>query len=154
MKTITILFGEMGCGKTYCGSHYAERHDFKFFDGDSVVTPQMLDKVLRFQPIPRDVLKEYIGVLTNSIVDQMKDCDNLVVAQALYLNEDRESIKASLESAGFTVRWWWVQVPLWRNVQNLLTRKNKWKWVYYWALNKLFFQKPTHSYETFLNVYQ
>jgi gluconate kinase len=154
MKTVYILFGEMGCGKTYCGSRYAERHGFRFFDGDSVITPRMLDKVSRFKPISEDILEEYMDVLSNSIADQMISCDYLVVSQALYMNKDRESLKLFLESLGYRVRMWWVRVPLWRNVQNLLSRKDGWKWALYWLINKPFFQKPTHEHQIFYNIYR
>jgi gluconate kinase len=154
MKYVYILFGEMGCGKTYCGSKYAERHGFKFFDGDTVVTAAMLNKVVNFKPIPLDVLEEYMDVLFNAIADQMKDCDYLVVSQALYRNSDREELQKFLESLGYTVRMWWVRVPLWRNIQNLLTRENGWKWVLYWLINKPFFQKPKHEHQVFYNIYR
>lgn len=154
MKTVYIFFGEMGSGKSYCGSQYAEKHEFKFFEGDSVVTPRMLERVSKFKAISEDILEEYMDVLADSIVDQMVDCDHLVVSQALYRNKDRESLKVFLECLGYRVRMWWVRVPLWRNVQNLLTRDNGWKWVLYWFINKPFFQKPTHDYQIFYNTYK
>lgn len=144
----------MGCGKTYCGSSYAKRHGFKFFDGDTVVTARMMNKVANFKPITRDIIEEYMDVLSNAIADQMADCDHLVVSQALYSNEDRETLKTFLECLGFQVRMWWVQVSLWRNVQNLLTRKDGWKWVLYWLFNKPFFQRPTHEHNVFPNIYR
>lgn len=153
MKTIYILFGEMGCGKTYQGSRYAERHEFKFFDGDSVITPAMLERVSEFKPIPEDVLAEYMDVLFNAIADQMQTCDHLVVSQALYRNADREELKKFLESFGYKVRMWWVQCKWHRNIANLLTRENGWKWVFYWLINKPFFQKPKHEHQVFYNVY-
>lgn len=153
MKTVYILFGEMGCGKTYCGSRYAERHDIKFFDGDSVLTPRMLEKVSKFRPITRDILEEYMDVLSDAIADQMVHCDQLVVSQALYSNEDRRSLQIFLECLGYRVRMWWVRVPLWRNLQNLLTRQDGWKWVMYWLFSKPFFQKPTHDHQIFYNIY-
>src|SRR5258706_12629861 len=140
MKTVYILFGEMGCGKTYCGSRYAEKHDFKFFDGDSVITPRMLERVSTFRSISEDILEEYMDVLADAIADQMVDNDHLVVSQALYRNKDRESLKIFLECLGYRVRMWWVQVPLWRNFDNLLTPNGGWKWVFYWLLNKPLFQ--------------
>lgn len=153
MKTVYILFGEMGCGKTYCGSRYAKRHGFKFFDGDSVITPRMLERVSKFKAISEDILEEYMDVLADSIADQMVDNDHLVVSQALYRNEDRESLKIFLECLGYQVRMWWVQVSFWRNFQNLLTRKDGWKWALYWLINKPFFQKPTHDHQIFYNIY-
>lgn len=154
MKTVYILFGEMGCGKTYVGSRYAKRHDMKFFDGDSVITPRMLEKVSQFKPIPRDILEEYIDKLFNAIADQMENTEYLVVSQALYLDEDRFELLKFLESNGIRVRMWWVQCPWHRNIRNLLTRPNGWKWVFYWLINKPFFQKPTHDYSIFPNTYE
>ncbi len=153
MKTVYIFFGEMGCGKTYCGSRYAERHGIKFFDGDSVITPRMLEKVSRFKPITRDILEEYLDILFEAIAKQMENCDHLVVSQALYADNDRKDLKIFLECLGYKVRMWWVRVPLWRNVRNLLTRQDGWKWVLYWLFNKPWFQKPTHEHDIFPNIY-
>jgi len=157
MKKITIFFGEMGCGKTYCGSSYAERHGFEFFEGDSVVPPRMLEKVLQFKPLTQDIVEEYMDILSNAIADRaekMVTSPTLIVSQAMYRNEDRESMKNFLESLGYEVRFWWVKVPLWRNVKNLLTRKDGWKWVYYWLINKPFFQSPKHEHDIYYNTYR
>jgi len=157
MKKITIFFGEMGCGKTYCGSNYAKRHGFEFFEGDSVVTPRMIEKVSKFKPLTRDIIEEYIDILCNAIADKaekMTDSPVLIVSQALYINEDRESVKIFLESLGYEVRFWLVKVPLWRNIQNLLSRKDGWKWVYYWLINKPFFQNPKHDHQVYPNLYE
>lgn len=153
MKTVYILFGEMGCGKTYQGSRYAERHGWKFFEGDSVVTPRMLEKVSKFKPIPEDVLEEYMDVLFNAIADQMHDCDNLVVSQALYREADRVELKSFLESFGYKVVFHYVISKWHRNIEGLLTRENGWKWVLYWLINKPFFQKPKHEHRVWRNVY-
>jgi len=154
MKTIYIIFGEMGCGKTYWGSRYAEKRGFKFFDGDSVVTPRMLAKVQKFQPITRDIIEEYLDVLADAIADQAEGVDHLVVSQALYNNADRESIKIFLEALGYEVKMWWLQNKWWRNFENLLGRDNGWKWVFYWLFNKPFFQKPTHDHQIAYNIYE
>jgi len=153
MKTVYILFGEMGCGKTYCGSRYAKEYGFKFFDGDSVIPPRMLERVSKFQSISRDMLDEYMDVLSESIDEQMADCNDLIVSQALYMDEDRRDLKVFLECLGYKVRMWWVQVPFVQNMQNLWTRPSGWKWVLYWLFNKPFFQKPTHEYEVLYNMY-
>jgi shikimate kinase len=154
MKTVYILFGEMGCGKTYRGSRFAEGRGVRFFDGDSVITPKMLEKVSQFKAIPRQILEEYIDVLSESIAKELETCDELVVSQALYMDSDRKNLKVFLECLGYEVRMWWVRVPLWRNVQNLLTRQNGWRWILYWLLNKPFFQKPTHDHDILLNIYE
>ena len=153
MKTVYIFFGEMGCGKTYQGSRFAERRNFKFFEGDSVITPRMLEKVSKFAPIPEDVLEEYMEVFFNAIVDNMNTCDNLVVSQALYRNKDREDLRIFLESFGYKVVMYWVVCKWHRNIDNLFTRDNGWKWVFYWLINKPFFQKPKHEHQVFYNIY-
>jgi gluconate kinase len=153
MKTIYIFFGEMGCGKSYCGERYAKKHGFDFFEGDSVVTPRMLERVSKFKPISRDILDEYLDVLADAIADAAEKCDHLVVSQALYINEDRQSIKIFLESLGYKVRMWWVKVSFWRNFRNLLTRQDGWKWALYWLINKPFFQSPDHDHDVYYNIY-
>lgn len=153
MKTVYILFGEMGCGKTYVGSQYTKVSGFKFFDGDSVITPRMLERVSKFKAISEDIIEEYMDVLSDAIADQMEDCENLVVSQALYRNEDRKSMITFLECLGYQVKMYWVQVPFFQNIQNLLTRDNGWKWVLYWLINKPFFQKPTHEHTIYYNIY-
>jgi len=156
MKKIIIVFGEMGCGKTYWSKKYAKNNDFEFWDGDSVITPAMLDKVTNFQPIPQHILDEYMDTLFNGIANRAEDCkkETLLVAQALYRDEDRKELKAFLEAQGFEVIFWWLKNNWWRNIRNLLTRENGWKWVYYWLINKPFFQKPTHSHQIAYNVYE
>jgi len=162
MKKITIFFGEMGCGKSYCGARYAQKHGYHFFEGDSVVPPAMMERVSKFQPLTKEMVEEYIGVLSDTIADKMLDLEKedrfnfegLVVSQALYRDEHRHSLTIFLESLGYHVRWRWVKVPFWRNIQNLLTRPSGWKWVYYWLINKPFFQKPTHDHYVFYNIYE
>lgn len=153
MKTVYIFFGEMGCGKTYQGSRFAERHNFKFFEGDSVITPRMLEKVSRFAPIPEDVLEEYMDVFFNAIVDNMNTCDNLVVSQALYRDKDREELRVFLESFGYKVVMYWVVCKWHRNIENLFTREKPWRWFFYWLINKPFFQKPKHEHQVWRNIY-
>lgn len=153
MKTVYIFFGEMGSGKSYCGSRYAEKHGFKFFEGDSVVTPRMLERVRKFKSISEEILEEYMDVLADAIADQMDDCDNLVVSQALYRDEDRKSMITFLQCLGYQVEMWWVQIKWHRNIQNLLTRPSGWKWALYWLINKPFFQRPTHPHQLFYNIY-
>lgn len=153
MKTVYIFFGEMGCGKTYCASRFAKKHNLRFFEGDSVITPRMLEKVQKFKPITRDILEEYLDALSESIAKEMETCEHLVVAQALYTDSDRKDLKVFLECLGYEVKMMWVRVSFWRNIRNLLTRPNGWKWAAYWLLNKPWFQGPTHEHSIFHNVY-
>jgi gluconate kinase len=154
MKTVYIFFGEMGSGKSYCGERFAKGQGYKFFEGDSVLTPRMLARVSKFRSVSEEILQEYMDVLADAIADQMEDCENLVVAQAFYRDEDRKSMITFLECLGYCVKMWWVRVRTWRNVQNLFTRQDGWKWFLYWLMNKPFFQRPTHPYQECLNIYR
>jgi gluconate kinase len=73
MTHIYIFFGELGSGKSYCGVRYAEKYGYEFFEGDSVVTSRMMEKVSKFKPIPRDIIEEYMEVLANTITDKAQN---------------------------------------------------------------------------------
>lgn len=149
MKTVHIFFGEMGCGKSFNGLRYAKKNNFKFFEGDSILTQEILDRVSNFKPINHEMIARYMDVLCDAIGDQMEVCDNLVVSQAFYSNKDRESLINFLECLGYQVTMWWVKTSFLSNIQNLLTRDNSWKWVVYWLINKPFFQSPKHDFKFF-----
>lgn len=148
MKTIVFLFGEMGGGKTYHGQRLAAMTQFTFFEGDSIVPPAMAEKVQNFKPLPREMIREYVTLLANKVADlaMQDDVKGLLVSQALYLNEDRKFLDFFLRCLGYNVKWYWVKTPFWRNLKQILTRKNGWRWAIYWLMNKPFFQKPTHPY--------
>lgn len=147
MKKVIIMFGEMGAGKNYHGTQLAKLTGYEFFDGDTVATPEMIARVAKFRPLTRDIVERYVEVLSNAIADKMEHCENLIVAQALYLDEDRKSLALFLTCLGYEVEFEWVRTTFWRNARQLLSRPNGWRWVLYWLINKPFFQKPTHEYE-------
>jgi len=151
---VEVFFGEMGSGKSYCGRVYAGWHGYEFFEGDDVVTRELLDRSGRFRPIPRNVIREFVRVLAAETVRRAAatSAPVLVVAQALYLDEDRTWFARLLAEHGISVEWHWVRTPFLKHVRNLLTRKEGWRWVPYMLFNKLFFEKPVnHDYEDFPN---
>lgn len=145
MKNITILFGEMGGGKNYHGEIIANETNTPFFDGDEVVTPEMLERVKNFKSITRAMIINYVNVLANAIADRAEP-NGLIVAQALYFDEDRLFLKKFLECLGYHVTFVWVKTSFWRNLKQIYSRKNGLRWVIFWLMNKPFFQKPTHKY--------
>jgi len=153
IQRIVVFFGEMGSGKSWCAERWARGHGFCFFEGDSVVTRELLDRSGRFKPIPRGVIREFVDVLSKAVVEHALGCesDTLVVSQALYLNEDRLAFGRYLEEHGFMVEWKWVRAPFTRHVRNLLTRPKRWRWVGYMLMNKPFFQAPTHPHVVYPN---
>lgn len=152
-KKIKILFGEMGAGKNYWGEALARGLGVEFFDGDTVVPPLMMEKVSKFKPIQKEVIVDYIFYyLLPEIVRRAERSQNLttglVVAQALYDNEDRRDLSSCLEANGFEVEYYWIKTSFWKNIKQIFSRKKGLRWVIYWLLNKPFFNKPTHNYFT------
>jgi gluconate kinase len=147
-KKVVILFGEMGAGKNYYGERIAEKEGLPFYDGDSCIPARMLEYTSAFKPIPRLVLVDYIdNYLLPEIIERTNDSDDgIVVAQALYLDNDRQVILATLEEQAFDVEYYWVKTPRKQNIKQLYSRKNGMRWAMYYLMNTAFFEKPTHTY--------
>lgn len=145
MKKVTIMFGEMGSGKTYLGTRFAKANGAVFFDGDSVVPPEMAEKVSAFKPLTRDILDRYLDILFDEIADRAAKCEHLVVAQALYSDQDRKDLELFLISMAYEVEFIWIRTGFFRNLRQLLSRPNGWRWVGYWLMNKPWFRWPTHK---------
>jgi gluconate kinase len=148
LKRIWILFGEMGTGKNYWGEKLAKAHKIDFFDGDLAVPPAMIEKVSKFQPLTREMVANYIHkILAPEIIKRARESKGgLVVSQALYNDLDRIRLAEYLEAEGFDVMLHWIKAPIFRNIKQLLTRENGYKWVVYYLINKPYFQKPSHSF--------
>lgn len=147
MKKVVLLFGEMGGGKNYWGIRLAEDAGYDFFDGDTAAPPEMMEKVVNFQPLSREMIVQFVETLKQEILFRAEQSKlGLMVAQALYFDEDRKSIISLLEQEGYSVSAYWIKPPVWRNFRQILSRPHGWRWVLYWLMNKPFFQKPTHDY--------
>lgn len=90
---IYLIFGEMGIGKNYVGEKLAKHIGCSFFDGDTVIPPSMLKKVLNFKPLGAEDIDDYV---TNHLIPEIENKyqNELVVAQALYREKHRNQICA------------------------------------------------------------
>lgn len=86
---IYILFGKAGVGKTYVGRLLSQRFGFKSFDGDDVLTKKMKDAIYAGHIFTKKMLAEYISNLSRIIERFYHDSRPVVLAQALYRNENR-----------------------------------------------------------------
>ena len=147
-KVLTIFFGEMGSGKNYWGETMSRWFpDFPFFDGDTVVPAEMAEKVAKFKPLTREMIKNYIDIFIDETEKRMEASEKgIFLAQALYFDEDRIEIKKYFESIGYAVIMYWIRPSWWQNLWQILKRKNGILWAIYWAMNKPYFQKPTHDH--------
>jgi len=141
LDQITILYGEMGCGKSYLGKIVAKVWGLEFLEGDSLAPPEMVARVRSFRFLSRELLDRFIHVhLFNGIVKAASGSRRLVVAQALYRRESRARLRLQLEDVGFTVAMVHIKTPFWRNLRQILQRPKGFRWAIYWLLSKPFFQ--------------
>lgn len=141
MSYVMLLVGEMGSGKNYWGEKWSYELDIPFFDGDTVVTPEMAERVKNFKPLTKELIDDYVYNHFGPEVFQRAWEDHLIVAQALYREEHRAWIVRQLEERGHVVRVIHIATPFLQNMEQLWTRPNGLKWIFFWLLNKPFFQK-------------
>lgn len=148
MKHIIILLGEMGCGKNYWGERIAKDRGYIFFDGDHAAPPGMVKKVTRFQLLNREQILYFVRELCTIVIEKAATAESgMVVAQALYFDEDRKYMVDMLGNLGYQVTFQWVRPPFWRNMRQIYSRPNGSRWVLYWLRNKYWFEQPTHAYD-------
>jgi len=143
--SVIILFGEMGAGKNYWGSYLSKLNDMPFFDGDDVITPEMAERVSKFQALTPEIIGAYIEDLIYDISYRATE-KGLIVAQALYSDDNRKLIYSLLTQQGFNVQFYWIKTSFWRNLKQLFSRPRGLRWIVYWLMNKPYFEKPTHDY--------
>lgn len=141
-KEITILYGEMGSGKSYRAKMFAESFDMEFLEGDSLATPELIARVSEFRFLSRAVLDDFVhrALFEGIVVAAEKSERNLMVAQALYSRASRDRLQLQLEERGYKVYFHCVRTPIWRNFRQILTRPRGWRWALYWIMSKPFFQ--------------
>lgn len=147
MKEIIFLFGEMGCGKNYWGEILSNKHGYAFLDGDTLATPEMIARVSKFKSLTKELIEAFVDNMAIEISERMSDVTGMVVAQALYMKEDRDFLKLMLGALGYKVSFVWVKVPFLQNMVQIYSRPRGFLWVLYWLFNKPFFQKPDKNCE-------
>jgi gluconate kinase len=148
MKEVIILFGEMGSGKNYWGEQLAEEYGYQFLDGDTILSPTMVERVKNFQPLTPKMIEDFVCDLGDAVDDRLdyQDVGGMVLAQALYTNKDRCFLRDYLTKFGYDVKLCWVKVPFWQNAKQLFSRKRGLRWIMYWLMNKPWFETPDHEY--------
>lgn len=146
-----VLFGEMGIGKNYVGERLASHLGCEFFDGDLVVPPSMVEKVVNFKPLSYEDIHQYVHKnLIPAIAEKVKPGESLVVAQALYMREHREAIQERLHDRNPQLVYLPVTSRL-THMKRLYSRDRGALWAAYGLWNSLFFQKPEDSCHVILN---
>jgi gluconate kinase len=149
MKTLVILVGEMGSGKSYWGREFATLMDFKFIEGDDYLPPTMREAVDRFGRVTEDMkgmLLNGLRIVLHRELMQVRPHGGVVLSQALYNEADRQFLTRHFKAAGYTVDVYWVKPGFWRNLKQLWRRPRGLRWVLYWLMSKPWFEKPLAAY--------
>lgn len=141
-RMITILYGEMGSGKTFHGQKAAARaKNTVFVEGDAAMPQHMRARVKQFRPLTSKMIDTFVRVHLAEAIANAARFHNVVVAQALYRREHRAWLKKQLEDLGHEVHLIEVKVSFIQNLRQLLNLPWGLRWVLYWLLNKPFYQR-------------
>lgn len=153
---VHIFMGEIGAGKSYCGAQFANEHAFPFLEGDDFVPPEMAKKINLIIPPPEAVVANFVRHnLVQAIIGFAKSNPSaraVVVSQALYRNKHRGILTSALTKAGFEVEFYWVKCGLLQHARQLFSRPKGLGWLWFWLINKPFFQPPTHPHSLLMNT--
>lgn len=90
---LMILFGKSGVGKTYLGKLLKRSSDNLFFlEGDELLTEEMKDSISNKVKFTQQMRDEFTQLLIEKIETLSKLHKNIVVAQGLYKQKNREQI--------------------------------------------------------------
>lgn len=142
---LTVLFGEVGIGKSTLGKKLSKDTGVKFIEGDDFL-PKNLDRQLA-KGIPltaTDVDEFVIDNLIPGIQKEYSKSGTLIVAQALYFKKHRDLINATFGVKN--VRFVWLPVAnILTQIGRLKNRTRSLFWVINAILSKFWFEKPKNS---------
>lgn len=143
---LMILFGLAGCGKNYAGKTIAQHFGYFFWDADDVLTEEMKTCIYQRKGFTKEMLDVYIGVMIERITALQKEHKNVIVAQALYNEMDRNKIYEQFRHAIFVH----VKADL-VTINRRLDKRNNWVDKNYAESFRSFFQTPQLPHETLVN---
>lgn len=147
MKTVYFFFGEMGAGKSFCAQRFAQKIDAHFVEGDLLLPKKLQQKCKRLAVLTREEVRSFVDGLPQQLVEvaaSMTTDKPLVVAQALYNNQDRLDLAQAMREKGWDPIFVHIRVPLLRNIRQLWSRRNGLRWILVYLMCKRWFEQPTH----------
>ena len=143
-----LLFGEMGVGKNYVGERLAKHLGCEFYDGDFSMPEDMKDRVKRFSFLPAKMIDRFVVYLMQDIYYLLRDHEDVVVSQALYKEEHRQTIWNQFPSARLIHV---VPPSTYVHLSRILARPRGYRWALYCLMSKPFFQKPRCEADVIVN---
>lgn len=140
--TLVIVFGKKAIGKTRVGKQLAEYLEYKYFDGDDVLSP--FNKKYGFYS--KAQVETYVkNNLIPETEKRINEAKNLVVSQALYFEEHRKLIKEHFKN--HQVIYVHIIAPPDQHDDQL------WQQGYYWyaygKANSYFFEQSVNAFKIY-----
>lgn len=140
-KTIHLVYGEMGAGKSYKGRWLAQQLGADFIEGDDLMPDDMRARVDSFLPPTFEQIDELLYRLFTAA--EASPRANVVVAQALYNAKHRSMLIRWWQKMGYEVLVYRAEAGFWRNLKQLWRREKGLRWVLFWLASKPWFQPDT-----------
>lgn len=102
---LIILFGLSGSGKNFVGEALAKHFDFYFWDADDSLPNTMLDSIKDRKSFTQDMRNNMTQIVIRKLALLEMEYTDLVVAQGLYKEKNREEIMMAFPHAQFV----WIQ---------------------------------------------
>jgi gluconate kinase len=100
---IVFLMGQPGAGKNYVGEILAAQFGFHFWDADLALTDDMQLAIKNKQVFTQDMRDSYIEKIIENVRLLSAKFDNLVVAQALFKEKNRQQLASAFSKALFVL---------------------------------------------------
>ena len=98
---LMIMFGLSGSGKNFTGELLSKEFGFYFFDADTVLPQDMQNYVAEKKSFTTEMRDRFTEIIIENISCLQKEHENLIVAQALYKEKNREQISKAYPGAKF-----------------------------------------------------
>ena len=99
---LIFLFGLPGVGKNYAGEILRDHFGFYFYDADEDLTPPLIEAIHQRGPFPPSERENYFNIVIKHIESLQKKHENIVVAQALAYEDNRQQLKNHFPEATFS----------------------------------------------------
>ena len=96
-----MLFGLTGAGKSFVGNVIANHLQYNFWDGDEALTEEMQKCIDIKQHFSQKMRNQLVEALIEYIVSLQSKKNNLIVAQGLYKEINRQNIKLHFPESHF-----------------------------------------------------
>lgn len=136
-KSLVIVFGEMGTGKSYTSELIAKQTGMHFYEGDDALPKNMELKT------EQDVHRFVIDYLIPSIKREVAAHNTVIVSQALYFQRHRELILKEFQQIA-QVKFIHIQSTEEWQITNLKKRPEPY-WLDYAKSSRPYFEYPPKS---------